>query len=101
MASKPKSGESALEMLRQNYDTEQADTLEGRVAQLSNIPLSIKQPVTIYIPARHAEVIKAIAEAKRVSVQELFREGVEAVLDRHLKRPKPRSGKKKSKRSRG
>lgn len=92
MASKAKRGESTLELLRRDHEEEAAQSLEGRVAQLSNIPLSIKQPVTIYIPARHAEVMKAIAEIKRVSVQELFREGVEVVLDRYLK--KPRSKKK-------
>lgn len=95
MASKPKTAKSAMDLLRREHDEAQANTLEGRVAQLSTIPLSIKQPMTIYIPARHAEAMKAIAETKRVSVQELYREGVEFILDRHLKKPKKKASNKK------
>lgn len=76
------------DQLKTADDKERRELATQRIAQIQNMPVDQKAPFTAYLPVKHIEILKVLAEVFGTGPQDMMREGVEMVLAKYTEKPR-------------
>ena len=93
-ANKAETWQDYLGTKAEQIPDEEVKELGLATRHLSHIPANLRSTFSLYFATRQYVALQTVAEATGTSVQDLVREGVRMILDKHSEPPK--KGKKKT-----